>query len=312
MKNKNLKSLIIGGAQLGLDYGINNSKGQVSKDEICKLIKNAVLNGIECIDTAQDYGNSEENIGSALKLLNESSIKVITKLNIGKHIDQTFSLSAINDVVNKQFNKSLVALGDTSIHALLLHRAEDITNFDGKIWQAFLNLKKNGKINHIGASVQSPEELLQVLTYEHIEYIQMPFNILDNRWSVAIEEVIKIQKLRTLHIHIRSVFLQGLLLTSNVLHHEKANVPININVFDWLNNKAIEIGRDGVADLCIAFIRSLPWVDALVIGMDSEEQLQNNINLFSKNRLSEAEINNITSTRPLLSEESLDPAKWKL
>jgi len=56
----------------------------------------------------------------------------------------------------------------------------------------------------------------------------------------------------------------------------------------------------------------LPWVDALVIGMDSEEQLQNNINLFSKNRLSEAEINNITSTRPFLSEESLDPAKWKL
>jgi len=312
MKNKNLKSLIIGGAQLGLNYGINNSHGQVSKDEICKLIKSAALNGMESIDTAQDYGNSEENIGTALKQLNETSIKVITKLNIGKHIDQSFSLSAINYVVNKQFHKSLLALGATSIHALLLHRAEDIKNFDGKIWQSFLNLKMSGKVNHIGVSVQSPDELLQVLAYEHIEYVQMPFNILDNRWSVAIDEIIKIQKVRTLHIHIRSVFLQGLLLTSNELHHEKANVPININVFGWLYNKAIEMRRDGVADLCISFIRSLPWVSALVIGMDSEEQLENNIYLFSKSRLSEAEINNITSTRPYLSEESLDPAKWKL
>ena len=53
--------LCIGTAQLGMDYGITNAKGQVNIDEAKKILQLGLR--IQTLDTAQAYGCAETVIG---------------------------------------------------------------------------------------------------------------------------------------------------------------------------------------------------------------------------------------------------------
>ena len=57
--------LILGTAQLGLDYGIINSDGKPTNQKSFELIKECLNNGIYQFDTAQAYGNAEKKLGEA-------------------------------------------------------------------------------------------------------------------------------------------------------------------------------------------------------------------------------------------------------
>ena len=66
-KGYNSKKIIIGTAQFGLNYGIANKNGQVGEDKIESILNFAFKNGINTLDTAKIYGNSEIFIGNYLK-----------------------------------------------------------------------------------------------------------------------------------------------------------------------------------------------------------------------------------------------------
>jgi len=312
MKDIELKNLVIGGAQLGLRYGINNSHGRLNDVETHSLLSVADSNGIEYIDTARDYGESEKKIGDTLRKLPKSSLKVITKFNIGKYVTSEASVAEINKIVDRQLGCSLKALDLPKLDVALLHRVRDITAFGNAVLNKLTSLKEEGTIRCLGASVQSPEEMLFALNYLDIEFIQMPYNILDHRWDLSIKKLTEIKKNRQVNIHIRSVYLQGLLLSSSPEHFAKANVACSLEITNWLNNTTEKLNRESIADLCVAYARSLPWADALVIGMDSVEQLRNNIGLFSNDKIDQDGIREITSTRPIVGSSTLDPSKWKL
>ncbi len=61
---KNLiEKLALGTAQFGLDYGIANRTGKISKNEIFRILEYAYTQGIDTIDTSSNYGESEKIIG---------------------------------------------------------------------------------------------------------------------------------------------------------------------------------------------------------------------------------------------------------
>ena len=51
-----MKQLVLGTAQLGMNYGIANTSGQPDFPTIKSIIQNAWNNGIQEFDTAQAYG----------------------------------------------------------------------------------------------------------------------------------------------------------------------------------------------------------------------------------------------------------------
>ena len=71
-------------------------------------------------------------------------------------------------------------------------------------------MKKNGVISKIGISIYSPSQLDLILPKFSIDIVQAPFNIVDRRIlnSGWLEKLSK----KNIETHIRSVFLQGLLL----------------------------------------------------------------------------------------------------
>ena len=76
MKSK----LILGTAQLGLKYGINNEFGKPSSYDSFKILNTAYDSGIKTLDTAESYGNSHKLIGSFIKKFNKK-FKIITKFS---------------------------------------------------------------------------------------------------------------------------------------------------------------------------------------------------------------------------------------
>ena len=82
--------LALGTAQFGSDYGISNQTGRAKSNEILAILDLAWENGINTLDAAKSYGNSEEAIGNYLKNRPKGSWNIITKVSNGakKVIDQ--------------------------------------------------------------------------------------------------------------------------------------------------------------------------------------------------------------------------------
>ena len=74
-----LPKLCLGTAQFGLDYGVTNTKGKINQEEITEIIKNAYLEGIDYIDTAQGYGDAEILLGNTNIL--KDNFKIINKFS---------------------------------------------------------------------------------------------------------------------------------------------------------------------------------------------------------------------------------------
>ena len=144
MIKKKIK-IILGGAQLGLKYGFLSKK--LKNKLVHSIIKVAVKNKILTIDTANNYGSSEKNIGSFLNLNKKKKIRIITKLfpfrnynsnlNLKKRVEESVKLSLSNLQIKK-------------IDTLLLHKASNLFQNKKLILKYLIQLKKKKKIKKIG------------------------------------------------------------------------------------------------------------------------------------------------------------------
>ena len=59
-----------------------------------------------------------------------------------------------------------------------------------------------------------------------------------------------------------------------------------------------------------AFANGLDWLDGIVVGMETYDQLVENLLLFSKDPLSAAQRDDLIATRPSVQESTLNPSLW--
>ena len=305
-----MKKIVVGGAQLGFDYGIANKLGQPSRLEAAVLLKVAILNGVEYVDTAHAYGNSERVIGEVLGRDWGVRVKVITKLSPLADCPDSASYETKKAFVESSVYRSCFLLKREALDCLMLHRASHLYDKDG-IWQVLLLMLEDGAFKSLGVSVQTPEELLYALEVPEISYIQFPYNIVDNRWAEGIFRLQEVKRQRSLYVHVRSVFLQGLLLSNDNDVWERVSEN-HQQVRKWLVDKVRDYNRDSIIDLCLAFVKSQSWIDGVVLGMETADQLKENIALFSNACLDSSTLEDVDSTRPKLSDDFLNPAKWKV
>ena len=248
--------LAIGTAQLGSAYGIANTSGILPEKEMKKILDRATLEGINTIDTAKSYGESEIILGNSCV----DNFKVITKLptvpdnclNIEKWLDN-------------YIERSLISLKLKKIYGILLHNPNQLLSDSGKVlFRALENYKKNGVISKICISIYSPSQLDLILPKFSIDIVQAPFNIVDRRIlnSGWLEKLSK----KNIETHIRSVFLQGLLL----MQYEK--IPNQFSNWNrvWLKWKNWLLDNEiSPVHACISFVDSFQEVDKIIVGFDS-------------------------------------------
>jgi aryl-alcohol dehydrogenase-like predicted oxidoreductase len=194
-------NLALGTVQFGLDYGIANNSGRVTQSQAAQIISLAKSVGIDTIDTAIAYGSSEQVLGS----IGVGDFNVVTKLP---------SMPQVDDVeawVSQELKASRDRLNVSSLYAVLLHRPQDLFGESGvALAVALQDLKSNGVVQKVGISIYEPNELDGFISMMPIDLVQAPLNIIDRRLETS--GWLKRLKDSGMELHIRSVFLQGLLL----------------------------------------------------------------------------------------------------
>lgn len=302
--------LVFGTAQLGLDYGVNNRSGRPDLTLAGEMLRTAVTNGVKYIDTARAYGVSEAVVGAAFKGGWEGRASVITKLSPLSECPENADLSWVRAAVDASVFESCYHLGVKTLNVVMLHRAAQLDQWSGAAWSRLIDLRQKGVITGLGCSVQSPLELQRALNEPLVSYIQLPCNLLDWRWDGVISLIEETKLARSLTIHVRSAFLQGLLMSENEENWRLAHVEEPASVHEWLSDQVSSLNRSGIADLCLAYLRALSWVDGIAVGMENAAQLTENLVLFENSHLDSTQVLKIQASRPRLAEQTLNPACW--
>ena len=260
--------LILGTVQMGLPYGINNTIGKVPLDNSLKILDYAFNNGIRTLDSAEAYGDSHEVIGNYHNKFN-NSFKVISKFS-SKRLDLP------NNLIER-VHENLHTLNVKSLYSYMFHTFNDLKINYNNFKEDLLYLKNLNKINKIGVSIYTNEELEEVLKYEDIGLIQIPFNLFDN--SFHRKEILLKAKSKGVEVHVRSAFLQGLFFKDiNTIKGKMLPLkPYLIQLEDIKNKYNIN-----TETLALKYVLQKDYIDNVLIGVDSITQLKKNIEICSK------------------------------
>lgn len=254
----------LGSAQFGLDYGISNKEGQTPESEVKKILSLASEQKLSVIDTASEYGNSEDIIGTCLPDTNP--FRIVTKTpSFNKEFVTEEDALFLKETLFASLNK----LGQKSLYGLLIHNADNLLSKNGALlWQAMQELKSSGLVEKIGVSVYSPDQLDAVLSSFQIDLVQLPVNVLDQR--MLNKGYLKRLKELNIEIHSRSVFLQGLLLMNpGTLPAYFSNFRNHLKQY----HEFLKANRITPAEAAITFVFGIPEIDTVIIGVNNTHQL---------------------------------------
>ena len=251
--------LVLGTAQFGLSYGINNIAGRPTLAQVADLLDTAQAAGLNMLDTAYQYGDSEARLGYLLGGQESQRFKLITKISPAPDWPAEAAIQA-----------SLAKLKQPAVAGLLLHSFQHATELTN--WAALIAARNTGQAAKIGVSLYHPAEAKWLLDNPEVPctLIQIPLSVLDQRFLPLLPALTR----RGIEIHVRSVFLQGLLL------RESGTLP---PFFARLAPKLARLRRLAVAAdvplaaLLLMFAIQTPGVARIVIGVDSAENLRQNL-----------------------------------
>lgn len=284
--------IALGTAQFGMDYGINNQRGKIPEKEVFDILFEASRSGIDTLDSAYAYGNSEAVIGNFIRE-SKKDLKIVSK-----------SPKCEIEEMENIFYSSLKQLGINVFYGYIIHSFDHYRKYP-EIWNILERLKSNGKIEKIGFSLYFTSELDYILENNlNIDIIQVPYSIFDQRFEPYFQEL----KNEDVEIHVRSVFLQGLVFIN----------PDELdNYFTKIKEKLVNLNSMSIKQnipivaLCLNFAVLNSFVDKVVVGVDSLNNLKEIISSMDYHR----DVQNIISKLSVLKEEDENiilPFNWKV
>jgi aryl-alcohol dehydrogenase-like predicted oxidoreductase len=283
--------LALGTVQFGLDYGVANTSGRVPTHEANAILLRAKSCGIDTLDTAIAYGDSEAVLGQ----IGIDRWKIITKLPAVPRDNKN-----VNRWVFDHIQQSMTRLRVTQLYGVLLHRPSQLLEGMGlSLYEALQSIKSVGWTEKIGVSVYDPTELYPLFDAYALDLVQAPLNILDR----ALVESGWARKLQSagVEVHTRSAFLQGLLLMPPHKRPAKFNRWAQVwNVWDsWLQ----QVGLTPL-EACMRYLTHLPTIDRVVVGVDTVAQLNQIIEAAEGECVSLPEFDSLEDPRVI------NPASW--
>lgn len=286
-----ISQLALGTVQFGLRYGVANRSAAITQQEAASILDYAWTAGIDTLDTAAAYGDCERRLGTA----GVGRWRVVTKLP-----GLPRSGADVRAWVSESVDGSLRRLGVPMLYGLLVHQPDDLIGAEGEsLCRNLVALKDEGKVQKIGVSIYEPGQLEEIWQRFHPDLVQAPYSIFDRRLATSGW----LQRLRAAgtEIHIRSIFMQGLLLMT------QADRPAFFGRWQPLWEQWDGWLRDeGLTPLqaCLRFALAQSAVDRVLVGVDNIEQLQTTINGAGDSA--------VVPPRTLMSEDAdlINPTRW--
>ncbi len=278
---------ILGSAQLGFKYGLKKKK--INDKELDKIHEILKKNSLSTFDTAINYGDSQKRIGN-LKIKK----KIITKIKLPKNNRINFK-----NWYDKVLLNTLDDLKTKKIYAILIHNTSDILRKNPELLNAVLKSKREKLVSKVGISVYDLKEVNDVLKFWKPDIIQIPLNIFDQRFLK--KNFLKKLKNQNIEIHVRSCFLNGVLLKDKLNKGNLKSRDLFKKFIDWCKKKKIS-----QLAACLHFIKKIKDIDGVVVGFDNSKQLKEIMYSFKK-KLVLVPNDFANNERKLI-----DPRKWRI
>ena len=249
----------LGAAQFGLDYGVSNPRGRVPEDEVRLILDTAAANQVSVVDTAPAYGDSERILGQSWPF--PSPFRAVTKtLPIGEGIERVITRA----------RRSLEKMGLSRGYAVLVHSAEDLLGPDGaELWRRLQGLKDEGLFQKIGVSCYANDEPACLARRFRPDLVQLPCSLLDQRLSR--DGTMRALADLGVEIHLRSVFLQGLLfLDRDQLPPALGDAGPRLS---RIRRALAEAGADPL-QAALAYAQTRPEASTVIVGVTSAAELR--------------------------------------
>jgi aryl-alcohol dehydrogenase-like predicted oxidoreductase len=291
--------ITLGTVELGMEYGIG-TPGKANRPQTAEaeaMIRTALENGINLLDTAPAYGESEVFVGKALRAIGHTGVHIATKIG-------PFGEDAISpDAVRQSLERSLRNLGRERLDLVQIHNATACQLFDSPLMEILMQARDQGKIGVIGASVYGEEAAMASLTHPDIATLQIAYNLLDQRMA---DKVLPAAKQRGIAVLGRSVFLKG------VLTSRRQHLPARL---DKLKNLAATAAgwAEGHAltlpEAALRFCLAEEALSSVLVGVSSLQELHTALAIAGQGPLSTgqcAEACELAATEETL----IDPRFW--
>jgi aryl-alcohol dehydrogenase-like predicted oxidoreductase len=285
-------NLILGTATFGTRYGIANSGNMLNELETLEILQEAKYLGITHLDTAPVYGPAEEIVGKFHT--QESAFEVISKIS---DVHDFSSQKLIQEL-----KESITKLGISKFSAILFHKTELLAEYPIRVINETINrILSTGLVKRFGVSVYEEEEIYFVSkNFPQITLFQVPENIMDRRLLES--DLVTRLASQGFIFHIRSVFLQGLLLMkSNDVSSVQAAARFGLGKLDEYS----KLQGISVLDACLNYVSRIEWASGVVVGVNSKEHLREIVDF----QRSELAMNCLPTP---FSKEILDPRSWKI
>ena len=297
--NFNLSNFGLGTVQFGLDYGFTKRKTQ---NEVNDILNTAVNNKVNLIDTAREYGDSEEKIGNFMREYDNDFV-IATKLNLIEDVESCDYESFRNNIF-QSVDESLNNLNIDKIPILQLHQVDNTLYSNNDFWSCIEELKKEKLIIKFGVSIYGVNEG-EFLLDNHgnlIDYLQIPYNIFDRRFDSIFNKI----QINNVDLITRSTFLKGIIPCS------MEDVPDELNEIKPYKSK-LELLSDKlnipVDELALIFVYYNKNISSTILGVNSSMELENNVNCVTK--FNESILDSIDFDDFKISNQKLiDPREW--
>lgn len=284
-------------------WGLSGIFERCSEKDLIKAVKNCIDKGINFIDTARDYGDSERILGKALKGYNSEKLFISTKIQsqgpgmlrwgMPRNVNEVFPRGWITKSAEESFRQ----LGLEKVALVQLHLYWANWGVEGYWMEELQNLKSSGKTDFIGISIPDHrhENALVLANSGLIDSIQTIVNIFD---PYAFDSLIPLCQEKKIAVLARCVLDQGglsgflsadtrfeegdlrKLLFSEEIREEYIN---RVNAL----RKYIPTYASSLTSLAIKFVLAHPGVTSSLISMHIEKFANSNIAVLEESPLPE-------------------------
>ncbi len=294
--------LCLGTVQFGMDYGILNQKKPSLLDAV-EWLDYATQNGVHAIDTAKAYGTAEEVVGLFLKKRTIPRDKLFISTKLLPNILDGVESNNYEKVIEKEIKNQLRTLNTDYVDAYIFHSARYA--FDREKLDAIRTVVDKGYAKKSGVSVYEPEEAIACYNSGVVDFMQMPYSVFDHRMKVS--GVLDHPQKCSCELNTRSAFIQGLIVMNEEQippFLEKAK-PIVERIETICKSEGINRTH-----LAIQYVKREKGISKIVFGVDSLEQLQEDIRYFNED-LPESVLERIGSEFGGIEADIVMPSLWK-
>jgi aryl-alcohol dehydrogenase-like predicted oxidoreductase len=290
-------------------WAVGGEWGAVDDGQSIAAMKRALELGVNFFDTADVYGDGRsERLMQRLRKETSAAFHVVTKA--GRRLRPHVAAGYNKENLTAFVERSLQNIGVDSLELVQLHCPPTETYYRPETFAALDDLKKSGKIQHYGVSVERVEEGLKAMEFPNVESIQIIFNMFRQRPAGFLAEARRRGVATIIRVPLASGMLTGKLTAASQFaaddhrHYNRhgeafdvgetfSGVPYEIGLQAVEELKSLLPGDATLARLALRWILMFEGVSTIIPGGKNARQVADNCGAADLAPLTERQMSSV-------------------